>query len=86
MSLSKGGFAIGAIVRICSSVSGTFQRKSAMTRNLARSCSLTPFAADSGFAAPSTGRERVVSRLGRGVLLAPPLPLKPTVGRRWNEL
>jgi hypothetical protein len=39
----------------------------------------TPFAADSGFAAPSMRREPAKSFLDKGVLPAPPLPLKPTV-------
>jgi hypothetical protein len=45
---------------------------------------LTPFAADSGFAAE--GMRRVLAKVwvGEGVLPAPPLPLKPTVGRMLN--
>jgi hypothetical protein len=42
---------------------------------------LTPFAADSGFAAEGMRREPAKVWVGEGVLPAPPLPLKPTVGQ-----
>jgi len=40
----------------------------------------TPFAADSGVAAEGMRREPAKFSVGEGVLPAPPLPLKPTVG------
>jgi len=40
---------------------------------------LTPFAADSGFAACGYAPRASEQFLGEGVLPAPPLPLKPTV-------
>jgi len=46
----------------------------------------TPFAADSGFAAEGTRREPAKVLVGEGALPAPPLPLKPTVGRPAVQL
>ncbi len=42
-------------------------------------------AANSGFAAEGQRREPAGQVFGEGVLPAPPLPLKPSVGRRWME-
>ncbi len=56
-----------------------------MPRSLAQLICPTPFAADSGFAAPGMRREPAELSSGEGVLPAPPLPLKPTVGQNIHH-